>query len=103
MNVDGNQPLKSHSRQVTSHLFQAKKFAPAKLSKHKYEEPEAELKLSDELSGNLRSMKPEGNLLADRLVVFHTIEHEHKIFMRQLTQTLSLCSFILRLAMLAHC
>lgn len=49
-------------------MFQAKKFEPAKLSKHKYEEPEAELKLTDELSGNLRSLKPEGNLLADRLV-----------------------------------
>lgn len=49
-------------------MFQAKKFEPANLSKHKYEEPEAELKLTDELSGNLRSLKPEGNLLADRLV-----------------------------------
>ena len=69
----------SHSRQVTSHLFQAKKFAPAKLSKHKYEEPEAELKLSDELSGNLRSMKPEGNLLADRLVNSRIIEANEMI------------------------
>ena len=47
---------------------QAKKFEPAKLSKHKYEEPETELKLSDELAGSLRGLKPEGNLLADRLV-----------------------------------
>ena len=54
--------------QMEYYLFQAKKFEPAKLSKHKYEEPEAELKLSDELSGNLRGLKPEGNLLADRLV-----------------------------------
>ena len=45
---------------------QAKKFEPAKLSKHKYEEPETELKLSDELAGSLRGLKPEGNLLADR-------------------------------------
>ena len=39
---------------------------PLTLSKHKFTEPELELKLSEELTGNLRSMKPEGNLLADR-------------------------------------
>jgi nucleolar protein 53 len=39
---------------------------PALLSKHKFEEPEIDLKLSDELTGNLRSLKPEGNLLQDR-------------------------------------
>ncbi|XP_053373636.1 ribosome biogenesis protein NOP53-like [Mercenaria mercenaria] len=36
------------------------------LSKNKYEEPDLELKLSDELTGSLREMKPEGNLLLDR-------------------------------------
>lgn len=39
---------------------------PLTLSKHKFTEAEMELKLSGELTGNLRSLKPEGNLLADR-------------------------------------
>ncbi len=39
---------------------------PATLSKHKFQESEMELKLTDELTGNLRSLKPEGNLLEDR-------------------------------------
>lgn len=36
------------------------------LSGHKFVEPDLEIKLSDELTGNLRSLKPEGNLLEDR-------------------------------------
>jgi nucleolar protein 53 len=39
---------------------------PAKLSKHTFEDADMEIKLSDELTGNLRSLKPEGNLLEDR-------------------------------------
>ncbi|XP_070173861.1 ribosome biogenesis protein NOP53-like isoform X2 [Littorina saxatilis] len=43
-----------------------KKYAPKKLGKFKVDEPEMELKLSSELVPNLRSVKPEGNLLEDR-------------------------------------
>ncbi len=43
-----------------------KRSLPAVLSGSKFEEPEIPLKLSDELTGNLRNMKPEGNLLEDR-------------------------------------
>ncbi|GAB6022027.1 hypothetical protein CHUAL_006177 [Chamberlinius hualienensis] len=43
---------------------------PAKLSKYKYEEPEMELLLSNELSGNLRGMKTDGNVLHDRFKSF---------------------------------
>jgi len=39
---------------------------PAQLSKYKYDPEEIPIKLSDELSGNLRNLKPEGSLLEDR-------------------------------------
>jgi len=39
---------------------------PAKLSKYKYEPEEIPIKLSDELSGNLRCLKAEGSVLDDR-------------------------------------
>lgn len=39
---------------------------PLQLTKYKYEPQEIEIKLSDELTGNLRSLKPEGSLLEDR-------------------------------------
>ena len=45
---------------------EAKKSLPAMLSGTKFEENEIELKLGEELTGNLRSLKPEGNLLEDR-------------------------------------
>lgn len=44
----------------------AKRSLPAILGEAKFEEQEIPLKLSDELTGNLRSLKPEGNLLEDR-------------------------------------
>jgi len=43
-----------------------KRSLPALLSGTKYEEPEIPLKLGEELTGNLRKLKPEGNLLEDR-------------------------------------
>eukprot|EP00088_Acartia_fossae_P053849 TRINITY_DN614_c0_g1_i1.p1 TRINITY_DN614_c0_g1~~TRINITY_DN614_c0_g1_i1.p1 ORF type:complete len:505 (+),score=184.75 TRINITY_DN614_c0_g1_i1:52-1566(+) len=39
---------------------------PAQLSNYKYEPQEIEIKLSDELTGNLRNLKPEGSILEDR-------------------------------------
>merc|ERR1711860_311518 len=45
---------------------EAKLDTAAVLSGTKYEEPEIDLKLSSELTGNLRSLKPEGNILQDR-------------------------------------
>ena len=36
------------------------------LSNYKFEEADLDLKLSDELTGNLRNLKPEGNILTDR-------------------------------------
>merc|ERR1712059_223140 len=40
--------------------------APLKLSNNKFEPQEIEIKLSDELTGNLRNLRPEGSLLEDR-------------------------------------
>jgi hypothetical protein len=37
-----------------------------KLSKYKFEEAPMEVQLPEELSGTLRQLKPEGNLLKDR-------------------------------------
>ncbi|KAL8600012.1 hypothetical protein ACOMHN_057781 [Nucella lapillus] len=49
---------------------EAKKYLPKKLGKTKYpfglQTPDLELKLSEELVGSLRSVKPEGHLLEDR-------------------------------------
>lgn len=39
---------------------------PKKLGRLKYEEPDLEVKLTDELQGSLRLLKPEGHLLEDR-------------------------------------
>ena len=38
----------------------------ATLSNYKFEEQDLDLKLSDELTGNLRNLRPEGNILTDR-------------------------------------
>ena len=43
-----------------------KQRAPIQLSNYKYEAPDLEVKLTDELTGNLRNLKPEGSLLQDR-------------------------------------
>jgi len=43
-----------------------KRSLPSTLGGQKYEEPEIPLKLGEELTGSLRRLKPEGNLLDDR-------------------------------------
>jgi nucleolar protein 53 len=43
-----------------------KRLAPTQLSNYKYQAPDLEVKLSDELTGNLRNLRPEGSLLEDR-------------------------------------
>jgi len=39
---------------------------PTTLSKYEYKPQNVEIKLSDEITGNLRNLKPEGSLLEDR-------------------------------------
>merc|ERR1719370_1668941 len=52
---------------------------PIQLSRYKYQPQELELKLSDELTGNLRNLKPEGSLLEDR---FKSMQRRNMIEVR---------------------
>nr|CAG4637063.1 EOG090X07H9 [Ceriodaphnia reticulata]SVE72979.1 EOG090X07H9 [Ceriodaphnia reticulata] len=45
---------------------EAKMLKPAMLSRHKYEPPQVEVNLSDEIAGTLRGLKTEGHVLIDR-------------------------------------
>merc|ERR1712020_499905 len=58
--------LTEFRQQVKEVKKKEKRLLPATLSGTKFEENEIPLKLADELTGNLRSLKPEGNLLEDR-------------------------------------
>ncbi|XP_069765618.1 ribosome biogenesis protein NOP53 isoform X2 [Narcine bancroftii] len=49
---------------------QAEANKPRRLGRLKYEEPDLEVKLSNELAGSLRALKPEGSILADRFKSF---------------------------------
>merc|ERR1712227_653031 len=49
------------------------------LSNYKYEPQEIEIKLSDELTGNLRNLKPEGSILEDR---FKSLQRRNMIEVR---------------------
>jgi len=46
------------------------KFGTKKFGRYKFEEADLDLNLSDEISGNLRNLKAEGNLLHDRFKSF---------------------------------
>merc|ERR1712129_47305 len=56
-----------------------KRANPIQLSNYKYEPQEEELKLSEELTGNLRSLVPEGSLLEDR---FKSMQRRNMIEVR---------------------
>merc|ERR1711994_538766 len=64
--------IKAEEEQIAQNMAkrkeqrETKKNMPAAITGHKYEEQDIDLKLSEELTGNLRSLKPEGNLLTDR-------------------------------------
>ena len=57
-------------KELRSRKKEEKRFLPAQLSGMKFEEPEIPLKLGEELTGNLRNLKPEGNILEDRFKSF---------------------------------
>merc|ERR1719402_105640 len=61
-----------------------KKMTAGQLSNHKYEDQEMEIKLSDELTGNLRNLKPEGSLLEDR---FKSMQRRNIIEVREKQKT----------------
>ena len=56
-----------------------KLLGPARLSNYKYEPQELEIKLSDELTGNLRNLRQEGSLLEDR---FKSLQRRNMIEVR---------------------
>lgn len=58
--------LTEFRQQVKEVKKKEKRLLPATLSGTKFEENEIPLKLADELTGNLRSLKPEGNILEER-------------------------------------
>ena len=47
-------------------LEEKKKFQPKVLGRHKYQAPAIEVNLSEEITGNMRSLKVEGHILVDR-------------------------------------
>ena len=57
-------------QQVKEVKKKEKRLLPATLSGTKFEENEIPLKLGEELTGNLRSLKPEGNILEERFNSF---------------------------------
>merc|ERR1712130_107661 len=56
-----------------------KLLGPVRLSNYKYEPQEIEIKLSEELTGNLRNLKQEGSLLEDR---FKSLQRRNMIEVR---------------------
>eukprot|EP00061_Rhincodon_typus_P016896 g45348.t1 len=55
---------KRKAKRVEKRKAEANK--PRRLGRLKYEDPDLDVKLSDELTGTLRALKPEGSILADR-------------------------------------
>ncbi|XP_078287341.1 ribosome biogenesis protein NOP53 [Rhinoraja longicauda] len=53
---------------------------PRRLGRLKYQDPDLDVKLSDELAGSLRALKPEGSILADR---FKSLQKRNLIEPRQ--------------------
>merc|ERR1712123_333679 len=60
---------------------------PMKLSNYDYEPLDIELKLTDELTGNLRNLKQEGSLLEDR---FKSLQKRNMIEVRVKQKTVKL-------------
>ncbi|XP_068681546.1 ribosome biogenesis protein NOP53-like [Montipora foliosa] len=56
---------------------------PKRLSRHRYEAPNIELKLSEEITGNLRTLKQEGNLFRDR---FKSLQRRNIVEARKLVK-----------------
>lgn len=67
-----NKEIKAEEQKIAQNmakrkeLKETKKNMPADITGHKFEEQDIDIKLTEELTGSLRSLKPEGNLLTDR-------------------------------------
>ena len=72
--------IKTQERQEKKKAAAEEKLhGPIRLSNYKYEPQEIEIKLSDELTGNLRNLKQEGSLLEDR---FKSLQRRNMIEVR---------------------
>lgn len=72
--------MKTQERQEKKKAAAEEKLhGPVRLSNYKYEPQEIEIKLSDELTGNLRNLKQEGSLLEDR---FKSLQRRNMIEVR---------------------
>lgn len=72
--------IKTQERQEKKKAAAEEKLhGPVRLSNYKYEPQEIEIKLSDELTGNLRNLKQEGSLLEDR---FKSLQRRNMIEVR---------------------
>jgi len=72
--------VKTQERQVKKKAAAEQKLlGPVRLSNYKYEPQDIEIKLSDELTGNLRNLKQEGSLLEDR---FKSLQRRNMIEVR---------------------
>ncbi|XP_061173866.1 ribosome biogenesis protein NOP53-like [Saccostrea echinata] len=65
--IDEREADLQRRKQVRRQKWQAQGLKTRKLGRLKFEEPLLEIKLSDELEGSLRRLKPEGNLFVDRM------------------------------------
>jgi len=52
------------------------KFEPKRLGRHKFEEPDLDVNLPEDVAGNLRNVKTESSLLKDR---FHTLQRNNML------------------------
>jgi len=86
-----NKKLKADEEQAAlneakrKEALEKKMSGPLQLSNYKYEPQEIEIKLSDELTGNLRNMKQEGSLLEDR---FKSLQRRNMIEVRVKQKTI---------------
>nr|CAG4646308.1 EOG090X07H9 [Macrothrix elegans] len=64
--IKKEQELTSKRIEKREKIKKAKLYKPAALGPHKYEAPPMEVNFSDEITGNLRSIKADGNILIDR-------------------------------------
>lgn len=68
--IGKEQKLNEVRRQIKMEKLIQEKNKPNRIGRLKYEDPDIAVKMSTELSGSLRELKPEGDLLVDR---FHSL------------------------------
>ena len=77
LNKEATKTLEKQAKKKAA--AEEKMLGPVRLSNYKYEAQEIEIKLSDELTGNLRNLKQEGSLLEDR---FKSMQRRNMIEVR---------------------